>query len=175
MGVLVLAGVITLMMGVGGLLFVLNRSFGGILFWLLPLIYGAVIVLGLLMLFGVNPFNRVSTFQSPVLDNPYSSAFLYGLLLGPMTLPCTGPFFLSGVLIGSTDLASLGSGLLYFFFFGLGFGWPLVVLPLFALPLQRRATGWLTKNYKMLTRVSGVLLLGIGIFGVWTELVPQWL
>ena len=174
LGVLVLAGVITLMMGVGGLLFVLNRSFGGILFWLLPLIYGAVIILGLLMLFGFNPFNRLGTFQSPVLDNPYSSAFLYGLLLGPMTLPCTGPFFLSGVLIGSTDLASLGSGLLYFFFFGLGFGWPLVVLPLFALPLQRRATSWLTKNYKVLTRASGVLLLGIGIFGVWTELLPQW-
>ena len=57
--------------------------------------------------------------------------------------------------------------------FGLGFGWPLVLLPLLALPLQRRGVGWLTKRHGLLTRVSGVLLLGVGVFGVVTELLPQ--
>ena len=173
LGVLVLAGVLTLMVVVGTLLFALNSSFRSVLPWLVPLIYVTVVALGFAMLLGFNPFNRVAGFQTPVLKNPYLSAYLYGLALGPMTLPCTGPFFLSGVLLGSTDLTSLLDGLVYFLFFGIGFGWPLVLLPLFALPLQRRATGWLTQNYKFLTRVSGALLLGIGVFGLWTEVLPQ--
>ena len=175
LGALVLAGVLTLMVAVGTLLFVLKSSFGSVLPWLVPLIYGVVAVLGLVMLFGFNPFNRLAGFQTPVLKNPYLTAYVYGLALGPMTLPCTGPFFLSGVLIGSNSLASFGDGLLYFLFFGLGFGWPLVLLPLLALPMQRHATGWLTKNYQLLTRASGALLLGIGVFGLWTEVLPQYL
>ena len=139
----------------------------------MPLIYVTVTALGLLMLLGFNPFNRLAGFQTPVLNNAYLTAYVYGLALGPMTLPCTGPFFLSGVLIGSSNLASLGDGLLYFLFFGLGFGWPLVLLPLFALPLQRRATSWLTRHHILLTRVSGMLLLGIGLFGLWAEVLPQ--
>ena len=173
LGVLVLAGVLGMMIAIGLILFLLNQSFGAILPWLLPLIYGLVILFGLLMLFGFNPFNRLSSLQAPVLKNPYITAFLYGLLLGPMTLPCTGPFFLSGVLLGANSLASLTDGLLYFLSFGIGFGWPLLILPLFALPLQRKTTGWLTKNYGLLTRVSGILLVGIGLYGVWTELLPN--
>lgn len=122
LGILVLAGVLTLMVVVGTLLFLLKGSFGAVLPWLVPLIYVAVTLLGLLMLLGLNPFNRLAGFQTPVLNNAYLTAYVYGLALGPMTLPCTGPFFLSGVLIGSSNLASLGDGLLYFLFFGLGFG-----------------------------------------------------
>src|SRR5689334_1801100 len=42
LGVLVLAGVLVLMTGVGLALYLLRRSFGAILPWLLPLVYGAV-------------------------------------------------------------------------------------------------------------------------------------
>lgn len=174
LGLIVLAGILTMMTMVGLLLFVLQSSFGAIFPWLLPLIYGTVILLGLLMLFGYNPFNRLSTVQAPILNNRYITAYLYGLLLGPMTLPCTGPIILSAFVVGAGSVAALADGLSYFLAFGLGFGWPLVLLPLFAIPLQRRAAGWLTQNYKLLTRVSGVLLLGIGLFGVWTEILPQY-
>ena len=173
LGVLVLAGILTLMTFVGFLLFLLQRSFGAVLPWLLPVIYGVVIVLGLVMLAGKNPFNRLGTVQAPLLKNPYLAAYVYGLLLGPMTLPCAGPMIFSAFLVGAGSFAVLADGLVYFFFFGLGFGWPLVVLPLVALPLQRHSTGWLTRNYKLLTRISGVLLVGIGLFGVWTEVLPN--
>lgn len=174
LGLVVLAGVLSMMMLVGFLLFALQASFGAVLPWLLPLVYAVVIVLGIVMLVGYNPFNRLSTAQAPIFKNPYLSAYGYGLMLGPMTLPCTGPIILSAFLLGAGNTAELANGLAYFLAFGLGFGWPLVVLPLFALPLQRRATGWLTQNYKTLTRVSGLLLLSIGIFGVLTELVPRY-
>ena len=46
MGLLVLLGVLTMMVVVGGLLFALQQSFGAILPVLLPTIYGVVIFLG---------------------------------------------------------------------------------------------------------------------------------
>lgn len=172
LGLLVLAGVLSMMTLVAFLLFILKKSFGSILPWLLPVIYGIVFIFGILMLLGFNPFNRLSSLQSPLFKNPFISAYLYGLLLGPMTLPCTGPIILSAFLL-SGNTALFASQLLYFLAFGLGFGWPLVVLPLVAAPFQKRTTKWLTQNYKLLTRVSGVMLLLIGIYGFWKEIIPN--
>ncbi len=173
MGLLVLLGVLTMMVLVGGLLFAFQQSFGAILPIVLPTIYGTVIILGLLMLSGRNPFSRLQTVQTPILSNPYGGAYVYGLLLGPMTLPCAGPIILSAFLLGTNSAADLADGLLYFFFFGLGFGWPLVLLPFLAVSFQRQLIGWTTKNYKLLTRASGTLLILIGFVGIYVELLPQ--
>ncbi len=173
LGLLVLAGVLTLMTLVGGLLYLFQQSFGAILPVLLPIIYGVVIVLGGLMLLGRNPFARLTTAQAPVLRNPYGSAYVYGLLLGPMTLPCAGPLVVSAFLLGAGSVAALADSLAYFFAFGLGFGWPLVLLPFIAMPLQKRFTRWMTQRYGLLTRVSGALLVAIGLFGVWVDLLPN--
>ncbi len=173
LGGLVLAGVLTLMVAVGWLLYVLQASFSGILPWVLPVIYIVVAALGILMLTGRNPFNRLATTQIPVMQNPYMGAYVYGLLLGPMTLPCAGPIVLSAFLLGSGSATQLASSMAYFLAFGLGFGWPLVVLPLLARPFQQNFTGWMTRNYRTLTAVSGALLLAIGIFGFATEVVPN--
>lgn len=174
LGVLVLAGILTTMTLVGLVLYLLNQSFGMALNLLLPFIYGLVIVMGGLMLTGRNPFARLATAQAPLLRNPYLTAYLYGLLFGPMTLPCTGPIILSAFALGANDTAQLVNGLLYFLAFGLGFGWPLLILPLAALPVQRRFVGWLGRNHLLLTRASGVLLIAVGIFGVITELLPHY-
>lgn len=172
LGLLVLAGVITLMTLAGGVLYLLQSSFGAILPLVLPLIYGLIILLGVLMLLGRNPFYRLSTIQAPVLRNPYVAAYAYGLLLGPMTLPCAGPIILSAFLLGAGSFAALGDGLLFFFAFGLGFGWPLVLLPVLAQPLQRRFTRWMGRNHLWLTRASGALIMAIGLFGIYVDILP---
>lgn len=176
LGLLVLAGVLSMMLLVGFLLYVFSRSFGDVLPVLLPIVYGLVIVFGLMMLGGFNPFARLSAVQTPVFSNPYATAYMYGLLLGPMTLPCTGPIITSAFAVGAGNFSQLADGLLYFLAFGLGFGWMLVVLPFLAMSLQRRFTGWLTVNYKLLTRFSGLLLLAIGLLGLYeyfTEFAPN--
>lgn len=173
LGVLVLAGVLTLMTVVGLLLYLLQQSFGAVLPLLLPIIYGTVIVMGLFMLTGRNPFARLSTSQAPLLSNPYAGAYVYGLLLGPMTLPCAGPLVVSAFLLGAGSAADLAGNLAYFVVFGLGFGWPLMLLPFIAMPFQRRFTRWMGQNYKLLTRFSGVLLLAIGIFGLVVDVLPN--
>ena len=174
LGVLVLAGILSMMIGIGLVLYVLQQSFGSLLMVALPLVYGVVIVLGVLMLSGRNPFARLATAQAPVIRNPYLMAYVYGLLFAPMTLPCTGPVILGAFLTGAGDAGALADGIAYFLFFGLGFGWPLLVLPLLAVPFQRRFVGFLAGHHLLMTRISGALLVAVGVFGIITELLPQW-
>jgi cytochrome c-type biogenesis protein len=174
LGVLVLAGVLTMMTLVGLVLYLLQQSFGDALSLLLPLIYAVVIVFGVLMLTGRSPFARLAMVQSPVLRNPYLTAYTYGLLFGPMTLPCTGPIILSAFALGANNTAELVNGLLYFLAFGLGFGWPLALLPMIAQPLQKRFVRALANHHLLLTRISGILLIAVGLFGILTELLPRY-
>lgn len=173
LGVIVLAGVLSMMLLVALAVFALQQSFGAILPVLLPVIYIAVIALGLLMLLGRNPFNRIATSEIPLMRNPVSAAFAYGLLLGPMTLPCTGPLIVTAFVLGTGSIDSLTGALLYFLAFGLGFGWPMIVLPLITSSGQKRFTGWFTRNYALIGRLSGLLLIAIGVFGFVTEVLPN--
>jgi cytochrome c-type biogenesis protein len=132
-----------------------------------------VLVLGVAMLLGKNPFARLTTAQTPLVANPYAASFLYGGMLAPMTLPCTGPVIIGAFVLGVGSAAALGESLLYFLAFGLGFGWPLLVLPLIALPAQRAITRWLAGNSQALERFSGALLVAIALFGIWIDLLPR--
>ena len=173
LGAAVLAGVLATMIVLGFVLFTLGQSFSRVLPWLLPVIYGVVIVLGLAMLLGRNPFARLSTAHTPMLSNPYAASFLYGGMLAPMTLPCTGPVIIGAFVLGVGSAAALGESLLYFLAFGLGFGWPLLILPVMALPLQRGLTRWLAGNAQALGRLAGALLLAIAAFGIWVDVLPN--
>jgi cytochrome c-type biogenesis protein len=176
LGVLVLAGVLTMMVIIGAALYFLQQSFSNVLPVLLPLVYGIVILFGLMMLTGNNPFARLSTVQAPVLRNPYATAYVYGLLFGPMTLPCVGPLITAAFAVGSVSGAgALVDGILYFLFFGLGFGWPLAVLPLIAAPVQRRLVGWLAHHHNLINRAAGILLIAVGVFSILTELLPNYI
>ena len=124
LGAVVLAGILTTMLIVGLILYLIQQSFGALLPYLLPMVYGIVIVLGVLTLLGRSPFARLATAQAPMLRNPYAMAYVYGLLFGPMTLPCTGPVITSAFLLGANDVRALADGLLWFLAFGIGFGLP---------------------------------------------------
>lgn len=173
LGACVLAGVLLIMIALGFVLFVIGQSFSRILPWLLPLAYGLVFVLGVAMLAGKNPFARVAVVPAPVAANPYATALLYGGFMAPMTLPCTGPVIIGAFVLGAGSAAALGASLAYFLAFGLGFGWPLLVLPLAAMSMQRGMTRWLAGNAHLLGRVSGVLLIAIAFFGIWVDVLPN--
>jgi cytochrome c-type biogenesis protein len=173
LGAAVLAGVLVTMLALGLVMFAFGQSFSRILPWLLPLNYGIVAAFGILLLLGKHPLTRLAATQSPTLANPYASAFVYGGLLAPMTLPCTGPVIIGAFVLGVGSAAALGESLLYFLAFGLGFGWPLLFLPLITVPLQRGVTSWLAGNTLVLSRITGILLLAIAAFGVWSEILPN--
>jgi len=167
MGVFVLAGVLVTMMAMGGILHLVNRVFADLFPWLLPIAFGLVIVLGVLMILDRNPLERIGTSQAPVLRSPSASAFVYGVAFAPMTLPCTGPVILAAFVLGSVagTTGAVFEELAYFLAFGLGFGWPLVLLPVLAVPAQRRFSGFLTRNHRAINVLSGILLIVVAIVG----------
>ncbi len=63
--------------------------------------------------------------------------------------------------------------MLYFLSFGVGFGWPLVALPLVAAPMQRGVTRRLARNSQALGRLAGALMLAIAAFGLWVDVLPN--
>jgi cytochrome c-type biogenesis protein len=175
LGVLVLAGVLTLLVAIGALFHVLSATVSEVLDWVLPVLYAVVLVLGVAMLAGRNPFERLGTTSAPVLRNPAATAYVYGAFLAPMTLPCTGPLIISAFTIGSVAGAgSFADSLGYFLAFGLGFGWPLVALPLVARPAQRWITGFLGRHHRAISVVSGVLLVVIAVIGIRADVLPAW-
>ncbi len=175
LGLLVLGGVVTVMIAIGFLFHQIQRSVADVLVWLLPLMYGLVLILGIAMLAGRNPFARLSSTQVPILRNPAATAYVYGMLLAPLTLPCTGPLIVSAFVVGSVSGGgALIESLRYFLWFSLGFGWPLVLLPLLAAPKQQAITRFLGQHHRTIGALSGVLLIVIAGFGFWNDVRPTY-
>ena len=170
LGAIVLAGVLTSMLITGLVLAALRLATGRVLAYLLPIIYLIVIGMGLLMVFHINPFARLPMISTPRLQNPLLGSFLYGMLYGPMTLPCAGPLIVGAFVYGTADVGSLVNSIVYVIAFGLGFGLPLLVLPLLAQSMRNALLRWMTSHHLILTRVAGVLLIVIGISGF----LKQW-
>jgi len=169
LGFFVLSGVLVMMLALGGIIALLSISVGRALSVIIPIADAIIILLGVLLLLNINPFKTLPQIQIPVLSNPFVNAFMYGLLYGPIALPCSGPLVVSIFALSFTVGEAL-SKLNIFFWFGMGFGLPLLALSFFSGAAQR----WITRQFAMRARlinlVSGILLVGVGIY----DLTVNW-
>ena len=177
LGFLVLAGVLTMMLALGGLIAALAIPIGSALSVVIPVADLLIVGLGILLLMNINPFKALPTIQAPLLANPYVNAYLYGLLYGPIALPCSGPLVVSIFAISLTAGEAF-SRLTTFFWFGLGFGLPLLLLSFLAGAQQR----WITRQFaihsKWVNRIGGLILIAIGVYDFaanWELLRAAWL
>lgn len=163
LGFFVLAGVLTMMLVLGGVIALLSVSVGKALAYIIPVADLIIILFGVMLLFNVNPFKKLPQIQVPLLSHPFANAFVYGLLYGPIALPCSGPLVVSIFALSLTIADALGK-LNVFLWFGLGFGIPLLLLSFLSGIAQR----WITRQFAMRARsinlISGLLLLGVGIY-----------
>ncbi len=168
LGFFVLAGVLTMMLALGGVIALLSVSIGKALSIVVPLADFIIILFGILLLLNINPFKRLPQVQVPVLSHPFVNAFIYGLLYGPIALPCSGPLVVSIFALSFTAAEAL-SKLSVFFWFGMGFGIPLLLLSFLSGAAQR----WITRQFAMRAQliniISGLLLLGVGIYDLYTN------
>ncbi len=166
LGFFVLAGVLTMMLVLGLLIALLSISVGLALSIIIPAADLLIITLGCLLLLDINPFKTLPQIQVPALKNPFVNAFTYGLLYGPIALPCSGPLVVGIFAISLTASEAL-SKLNLFLWFGLGFGIPLLALSLLSGVLQRAITRWLALNARIVNVIGGLLLIGIGAYDLW--------
>ncbi len=159
----VLAGVLVMMILLGALIALLSISIGAALRWAVPLSDAIIIGLGVLLIVNMNPFKALPQIRVPALRHPLVNAFVYGLLYGPIALPCSGPLIVS-VFALSLSVGEALSRMSVFLWFGLGFGLPLLILSFLAGGLQRQMTQVLARHARVINLIGGVLLVGIGLY-----------
>ncbi|MBI5878163.1 MAG: cytochrome C biogenesis protein [Chloroflexi bacterium] len=168
LGVFVLAGVLTMMLALGALIAALSVSVGRALSLLVPLADGLIVLLGVLLLLGANPFKALPQVRVPALSHPFANAFVYGLLYGPIALPCAGPL-LVGLFAFSLTATEFVSKLGVFLGFGFGFGLPLLALSFLSGAAQRVITRAFARHSRAINRASGSLLVGVGAYDLWSN------
>ena len=169
LGFFVLLGVLTMMLVLGLLIALLSVSIGSALAITIPLADLLIISLGIALLFNYNPFKRIPQIQVPLLNNPYVNAYIYGLLYGPIALPCSGPLVV-GIFTYSLTAGEALEKLSVFFWFGIGFGIPLLLLSFLSGTAQRWIVTFFARHARLINIVGGILLTGIGIY----DLVSNW-
>ena len=168
-GLIVLAGVLSAMLALGALMAVMALSIGHVLAVLIPVAIAAILVLGVLLLLNRNPFYRLPQVTVPLLRRPSLNAYVYGLLYGPIAMPCSGPLVVA-IFVYSFTLGEAGSKMWVFMWFGLGFGAPLLAISLLSGALQRKLTRWFAGHSRAINFVGGVLLIGIALY----DLAENW-
>ena len=164
LGLVVLAGVMTMMLALGALIAVLT---GALAEWsailLQPLGVAMMLLMGVLVLFNINPFARMSMVAPTAGKGQYAQAFLYGLLFAPMIMPCAGPLVI-GIFSLSIGIPGFVEQLLFFLIFGLGFGLPLLALSFLPKELSEWVLLRFARHSNPISRLSGLALIA---FGVW--------
>jgi cytochrome c-type biogenesis protein len=163
LGLLVLAGLLTTMIVLGAVLVVVSVPVGRVASFLVPIVDVLLLVLGVLLIAGRNPFNRLPGLGVPIVRNPYGQAYVYGVMLGPIALPCAGPF-LAAMLAVSVGFGDVVLRLGTFVVFGLGFGLPLVLLSLLAGARQRSIVRFVLTHHRAIEVISGVVLIGVALW-----------
>ena len=161
LGLLVLAGVLTTMLVAGIVLTLLAAPMSRLLAVLVPAADLVLIVLGVLLLVGRNPFARLSTIRAPATRSPFAQSFVYGLVLGPLALPCAGAYLVALLAI-SIDPLDAAPRVLRFIAFGLGFGLPLVLLSVVAAARGQAIVRSIARHHATIERIGGAALLVIG-------------
>jgi cytochrome c-type biogenesis protein len=169
LGFFVLAGVLSMMLALGGIIALLSISVGQALSIVIPLADLIIILLGVLLLLNINPFKTLPQVQVPVLSHPFVNAFVYGLLYGPIALPCSGPLVVS-IFALSLTAGEFFSKLNIFFWFGMGFGIPLLALSFLSGTAQRWITRQFAQRARLINIISGVLLVAVGIYDLISNL-----
>jgi cytochrome c-type biogenesis protein len=165
LGLFVLTGVLTMMLALGGIIALLSIPVGSVLVYLLPLADLLIFLLGILLLLNRNPFKTLPQIQIPALRHPYMNAYVYGLLYGPIALPCSGPMVVS-IFALSFTVGEAFSQLWAFLWFGLGLGVPLLVLSFLSAGLQRQLTTFFARHSRVVNFIGGLLLVGVTIYDI---------
>lgn len=170
---LVWFGVVVGMVALGAILATLSLGLGPVLRVLVPLADLLLIVLGVLLLIGRNPFARMPQLAPASLGRagPIAGSFLYGLLFAPIALPCSGPFLI-GIFVASLTLGDALRQLGFFAAFGVGFGLPLLALGLVGQVRARELARAMVRWERPLQLLLGAALVVIGTWDLWVNL-PQ--
>ena len=174
---LVLAGVLSMMIALGLVMATLQIATGQVLRYLIPLADLLLVAMGLLLLLGRNPFSRLSLGPTgPSAQRPALAAYIYGLLYGPLVLPCSAPVVVALFALSLTP-GDFVDSLTLFLAFGLGFGVPLLALGVLGGLRARAVVQAVLRWEPQILRAAGLVLVLVGVVDFannWENLQLYW-
>ena len=162
LGVAVAAGVISSMLLIGLLFNLLAISIGRLLVVATPIVAVIIALLGILMIVDRNPFSRVVLPLQPSLRNPYARAYAYGLLYGPVAVPCIAPLLFS--ITATSLLVGEASRVLFFVVFGFGLALPLFVIAALTDAFAKSYVSIVVRYHRPLMVSGGLVLIAISAY-----------
>lgn len=124
-----------------------------------------IIALGLMVIFDVSIFKRINALSSlNVKGEGRVGAFVLGMALGLVWVPCVGPF-LSSVLTMVGTNGQLTYGVTLLGFYALGLAVPMLVLAYSSHLVQSRIKA-LARHDRLFRYVSGGILVTFGLYAV---------
>ena len=145
----------------------MTSLFGGAIAGVMPLLEKAagimVLVFGLLMLFDINPFKKLTLFSNIKGGSQGRwSGLVMGLTLGLVWIPCVGPMLAGVLTLVATD-GRLSTGVILLACYSLGFAIPMLLLG-YASQSVRQKIKQMNAHPLVIRLVSGGLLIVFGIF-----------
>ena len=153
------------------LVFILLGAFAGTLGGLLTshkmivnIITGLIVIIFGLNFTGalnISFLNRTKRSSMEVKKHTLASSFLFGIVFSIGWTPCVGAFLGSALMMASQQ-GSMAEGILMLFLYSMGLGIPFI---LSAVLIERLmgAFGWIKSHYGIITKVSGILLIIVGL------------
>ena len=163
-GIIITAGVI-LFMVILGLIFttVLQVSLTNVISIVSPIAFGILLVISLLLVFNVDVGRLLPKAHAPMTRNPWLSAFFFGFFFGAIVVPCN-PLFIAALFSRTISTAGFLENIMRFLFFGIGIGFPLLVLAALSATATDTIINFLTRHRRIINLIAGLIMLGISLY-----------
>ena len=163
-GLVITSGVI-LFMFILGLIFttILKVSLTNIIGIVSPIAFGVLLVISLLLIFNIDVGRYLPKAHAPTARNPWVSAFSFGFFFGAIVVPCN-PLFIAALFARTISAVGFLENILRFLFFGIGIGFPLLVLAAISSAATDAVINFITKYRRVINLVAGLIMLGISLY-----------
>lgn len=153
---------------------VITSAFGALLIGYIPYLHLAasitIIVFGIVMLFDLQVFNRLSTVTSKVHNSKKQGllgGILLGLSLGIIWIPCIGPL-LGSVLVLVAMQGNMAYGATLLFIYSIGFAVPMLIIAYSANVSSMRLRAIARYDF-IVKKIAGILLILTGSWMAYTS------
>lgn len=162
---LVITGGVIIFMVILGLIFttVLEVSLTNIISIVSPIAFAILLIISLLLIFGLDIGKVLPQGHAPLTGNPWVSAFFYGFFFGAIVVPCN-PLFIAALFTRTISAIDFGENVLRFLFFGIGIGFPLLVIAAISSAATDTIMDFLTRYKRIINTGAGVIMLGISLY-----------
>ena len=163
-GLVITSGVILFMILLG-LIFttILEVSLTRVIEIVSPIAFGILLVISLFLIFNIDVGGLIPKGHAPQVKNPWLNSFVFGFFFGAIVIPCN-PLFIAVLFTRTVTAVDFLQNILRFLFFGLGIGFPLLVLAGVSTAAADTIINFVTKHRRAINLIAGLIMFGISLY-----------